>query len=219
MSTLSLHTAETFESTHPVEILRWADETYGDTGLVYTCSFSDPVLIHLVAKAAPRARVVLLDTRYHFAETWWYARKLEREFGFTLEVAEPDPAVVPDDQWQTDIEGCCGRRKVEPLNRTLAGNAAWITGVRRADATTRTATPIVTHDLLRNIVKINPLANWTDADMALYIQMEELPEHPLTAKGYPSIGCWPCTNPVAPGDDPRSGRWAGAAKTECGLHK
>ena len=91
--------------------------------------------------------------------------------------------------------------------------------MRRVDAPTRANTPVASHDLLRDIVKINPLATWTDDDMAQYIEQEGLPEHPLTSKGYPSIGCWPCTQPVAAGADPRSGRWAGLGKTECGLHR
>ena len=181
-----------------------------------TCSFADAVLPHLVSKAAPNAEVVLLDTQYLFAETHWFARKLERELNLNVTVLSP--LVDADDLWTSDLEGCCGVRKVEPLNRALTGRTAWVTGLRRAEAPTRANAPIVSTDLLRNIVKINPLATWSDDDMALYTQLEELPEHPLTSKGYPSIGCWPCTQPVAAGEDPRSGRWAGAGKIECGLH-
>ena len=139
--------------------------------------------------------------------------------GLRLELQVMEPLVDPDDRWQYDVESCCHVRKVEPLERALAGRAAWVTGVRRVEAPTRANTPVVSRDLLRDIVKINPLATWTDDDMARYIEREGLPEHPLTSKGYPSIGCWPCTQPVAAGADPRSGRWAGLGKTECGLHR
>ncbi|MFP5376865.1 MAG: phosphoadenylyl-sulfate reductase, partial [Acidimicrobiia bacterium] len=108
--------------------------------------------------------------------------------------------------------------KVEPLARALAGRAAWITGLRRVDAPTRAKAPIGSWDAARSMVKVNPLASWTDADMAGYAADHQLPVNPLTERGYPSIGCWPCTRPVAPGEDPRSGRWAGRGKTECGLH-
>jgi phosphoadenosine phosphosulfate reductase len=204
------------DAMQPVEVVRWAHEHFGD-GLVVTCSFADAVLPHLVSQGAPGATVVLLDTQYLFAETIWFARGLTRDLDLNLQVMEP--LVDMDDRWQRDVESCCHVRKVEPLERALAGRTGWVTGVRRVDAPTRANTPVVSHDLLRDIVKINPLATWTDDDMAAYIEQEGLPEHPLTSKGYPSIGCWPCTQPVAAGADPRSGRWAGLGKTECGLHR
>jgi phosphoadenosine phosphosulfate reductase len=205
-----------FETMHPVEILGWAHDEFGD-GLVVTCSFADAVLPHIVSRAAPGAAVVLLDTQYLFAETWWFARTLAGDLGLNLQVLEP--LVAPDDLWQRDVEACCHARKVEPLERALAGRTAWVTGLRRVEAPTRATAPIVSHDLLRDIVKINPLAAWTDEDMATYVSQELLLEHPLASRGYPSIGCWPCTRPVGAGEDRRSGRWAGTAKTECGLHQ
>jgi phosphoadenosine phosphosulfate reductase len=107
---------------------------------------------------------------------------------------------------------------VEPLNRALEGRQAWITGVRRVDGPTRANAPVASFDIGRNIVKLNPLAAYTDEDMAFHAQLHGLPANPLTERGYPSIGCWPCTRPVAPGEDKRGGRWAGQDKTECGLH-
>ena len=216
MNVKTLPAATTFEAMHPVDVLRWAHDELGD-GLVVTCSFADAVLPHLVSRAAPGAEVVLLDTQYLFAETWWFARSLARDLDLNLVVVEPH--VDPDDRWRHDVEGCCHARKVEPLERALSGRTGWVTGLRRVEAPTRASAPIVSHDLLRDIVKINPLATWMDDDMAQYIEREGLPEHPLTSKGYPSIGCWPCTQPVAAGADPRSGRWAGLGKTECGLHR
>jgi phosphoadenosine phosphosulfate reductase len=205
-----------FEDAHPLEILRWAGEEFGD-GLVVTASFGDAVLVHLVSRAIPDADVVLLDTGYLFAETAWYAERLRREFGLHLRTVRPLDDAVPD-QWMTDTDACCGARKVEPLQRALAGKTGWVSGLRRADSDARASTPIVHRDLLRDVTKINPIAAWTDEDVAHYAAMELLPEHPLTSRGYASIGCWPCTRPVAAGEDARAGRWAGTGKTECGIH-
>jgi phosphoadenosine phosphosulfate reductase len=120
--------------------------------------------------------------------------------------------------WQTDTDACCAARKVEPLQRALAGRSAWVSGLRRSDSDARRAAPFVHDDLLRGVVKINPLAGWTDAHVVTYVAAYGIPDHPLADRGYPSIGCWPCTRPVADGDDHRSGRWADSSKTECGLH-
>jgi len=128
------------------------------------------------------------------------------------------PLVEPDDLWETDPDECCAMRKVEPLARALDGKQAWMTGVRRVETPARSKSPIVHLDVGRGIVKVNPLAPWTDADIASYKADHELLEHPLASQGYPSIGCWPCTRPVHDGDDPRAGRWSGRGKDECGLH-
>jgi phosphoadenosine phosphosulfate reductase len=205
-----------FEEAHPLEILRWAGAEFGD-GLVVTASFGDAVLVHLVSRAIPDADVVLLDTGYLFAETAWYAEHLREAYDVNLRVVRPLEGVAKD-VWQTDTDACCAARKVEPMQRALAGKTAWVSGLRRDDSPSRATTPIVHRDLLRNVTKVNPMATWTDDDVDHYKAMELLPEHPLTSKGYPSIGCWPCTRRVAPGEDPRSGRWAGTNKTECGIH-
>jgi phosphoadenosine phosphosulfate reductase len=209
--------ADLLESLDATDLLKWADAEF-EGNLVVTCSFTSPVLPHLVSRAMPDAEIVLLDTQYLFAETLWYARRLERDYGLNLTVVEPAAGVTPD-LWQTDVEACCHARKVEPLERALAGRAAWVTGLRRSESASRTNARAVTHDLMKGIVKVNPIVGWSDDDVAEYTAEHGLPEHPLVAKGYPSIGCWPCTNPVAPGADPRSGRWAGLDKTECGLHR
>jgi len=166
----------------------------------------------------PGIEIVLLDTQYLFAETKWLVDELTKSLDLNLRIVNPLPHVQPDNLWQTDTEGCCAIRKVEPLNRSLEGKKAWVTGVRRVDGPTRANTPVGTFDIGRNIVKLNPLAAYTDDDMALYAQLYDLPANPLSERGYPSIGCWPCTRPVAPGEDKRAGRWSGSAKTECGLH-
>ena len=152
-----------FEDAHPLEVLRWAGAEFGD-GLVVTASFADAVLVHLVSRAIPDADVVLLDTGYLFAETEWYAEKLRRELGLSCASLHPAPDAVPD-QWMTDTDACCHARKVEPLERALAGKTAWVTGLRRADSPTRATTPIVHTDLLRGVTKINPVAAWTDEDI------------------------------------------------------
>jgi phosphoadenosine phosphosulfate reductase len=204
------------ETASAAEVLRWAGDAFGE-GLVVTASFGDAVLVNVVASVLPEADIVLLDTGYLFAETQWFGERLRERYRLNLRVVRPRDDVLTD-QWQSDTEGCCAARKVEPLQRALAGKLAWVTGLRRADSPSRATTPVVHHDLLRGVVKINPIATWSDADVEHYAATELLPEHPLAARGYQSIGCWPCTVPVAEGGDPRSGRWAGTAKTECGLH-
>lgn len=204
------------DSAHPLDILRWADREFGDD-LVVTASFGDATLVHLVSQAIPNADIVLLDTGYLFAETEWYADQLRDRFGLNLRVIGPDPDAEPN-LWQTNPDACCRMRKVEPLERVLAGKRAWVTGLRRSDSESRRSAPIVHDDLLRGVTKINPIATWTDDDVATHSRRFNLPEHPLADRGYASIGCWPCTQPAIDADDPRSGRWAGQTKTECGLH-
>jgi phosphoadenosine phosphosulfate reductase len=199
------------------DVLRWAGEEFGDQ-LVVTSSFADAVLAHLSWSVLPGVEVVLLDTQYLFAETVWFARHVQQRFGGRLRIVTPGDDVQPDDRWLDDVDGCCGARKVQPLERLLADRAAWVTGLRRDDHAGRAGAPIVARDLLRGVVKVNPIAAWTDADVAAYSREHDLPVHPLVERGYASIGCWPCTVPVAEGSDPRSGRWAGRGKTECGLH-
>lgn len=205
-----------FEDAHPLDILRWAGEEFGDN-LVVTASFGDAVLVHLVGQALPGAEVVLLDTGYLFAETLWFADELRRRFDLNLRVVHPSPDAAPN-QWQTDPDGCCTVRKVEPLRETLEGRRAWITGLRRADSPSRADAPIVHLDPFRDVTKINPIATWTDEQVVHYSAIKLLPEHPLVQNGYASIGCWPCTRPVGTDEDPRAGRWAGTDKIECGLH-
>jgi len=209
---------DSLETGQPADTLRWAAEEFGVDGLVVTASFEDAVLVHIAATAVPGIEIVLLDTQYLFAETKWLVDELTKKLDLNLRIVNPLPHVQPDNLWQTDTEGCCAIRKVEPLNRSLEGKKAWVTGVRRVDGPTRANTPVGTFDIGRNIVKLNPLASYTDDDMALYAELYELPANPLSERGYPSIGCWPCTRPVAPGEDKRAGRWSGSAKTECGLH-
>ena len=195
--------------------IEWAAERFGD-GLVLASSFQDCVLIDLVAQVAPELEVVFLDTQYHFAETRWYVDTIQRRYDLNLRVIHPD--VEPDDRWLDDPDACCAARKVVPMAKALAGRTAWMTGLRRDESPTRAQVPIVGYDVGRGLVKVNPIATWTAADVDRYADDRALPEHPLKEKGYASIGCWPCTRAVADGEDARAGRWAGFDKLECGLH-
>lgn len=215
---MALTIPASLETAQPAEVLRWAADTFGVGGLVVTASFEDAVLVHLAATAVPGIEITLLDTQYLFAETRWLVDELTKRLDLNLRVVPPLLHVLPDNLWQNDVEACCAVRKVEPLARAVEGKQAWITGVRRADGPTRANAPVAAYDVGRGLVKINPLAAYTDDEMALYVQLYDLPVHPLADKGYASIGCWPCTRPVAPGEDKRAGRWSGNAKTECGLH-
>jgi phosphoadenosine phosphosulfate reductase len=198
-------------------VLQWAHRRFG-AQLCVTASFGDAVLAHVAAEAIPGVEITLLDTGYLFAETHWFADELRDRYGLSVRIVRP-AADLAANVWQTDTDACCAARKLEPLERALAGRAAWVTGLRRSDSPSRRTAPFVHHDLLRDVVKINPLAGWTDAHVVTYVAAYGLPDHPLADRGFPSIGCWPCTRPVADGDDQRSGRWADSDKTECGLHQ
>lgn len=207
--------SRTFEHRPASALVAWAYDRFGDD-LVLASSFQDCVLIDIVYKTVPDVEVAFLDTQYHFAETLWYVEQVRRRYGLNLRVITPD--ATPDDLWHNDPDACCRVRKVEPLNRALTGKAAWMSGVRRDESPARARTPLVSFDVARGLVKVNPLATWTEADVAGYVTDHDLPVHPLSERGYTSIGCWPCTRPVAEGEDTRAGRWAGLDKTECGLH-
>jgi phosphoadenosine phosphosulfate reductase len=203
------------ESAPASAVVAWAWERYGDD-LVLTVSGQDCVLLDAVVRVAHDIQVVFLDTQYHFPETLAYVEQLRDRYSLDLRIMHP--AVEPDDRWRDDPDGCCQVRKIEPLTRALQGKSAWMTGLRRHDAPTRTKAPIVSYDIARGLVKVNPLATWTDVDVEGYIRDRRLPINPLREQGYTSIGCWPCTRPVSDGEHPRSGRWAGTDKIECGLH-
>jgi phosphoadenosine phosphosulfate reductase len=206
--------AASLEQATPEEIVRWAAETFGDR-LCLTTSLTDAVLVDLVARVAPGTEVIFLDTQYHFPETLETLEVVRHRYPVKLQVRRPD--VPLDDLWRTDTDACCAVRKVAQLDAALAGKEAWLSGLRRDDSPERADTPIVERDR-RGLVKVNPIATWTDDDVALYIQLHDVPVNPLVARGYPSVGCWPCTQAVAEGADKRSGRWADSTKTECGLH-
>jgi phosphoadenosine phosphosulfate reductase len=196
------------------ETIRWAVSRF-DSRVALACSFQDCVVIDLATKVAPGLEVIFLDTGFHFEETLEFVERVRTRYQLNLTVTHPDESAGP---WPCGTAQCCQRRKVEPLFRALEGKSAWITGLKRSDASTRADAPVVGWDEARQMVKVNPLAAWTDAEIARYIADHRLPNHPLLAQGYLSIGCAPTTRPVAPGEDPRAGRWSDSDKTECGLH-
>jgi phosphoadenosine phosphosulfate reductase len=204
-------------------IIEWAVETFGGRFCV-TSSMSDGVLAHLAASVDPGIDVVFLDTGYHFAETIGTADAISATIPINLVTVRPELSVAEQDEahgkdlWATDPDQCCALRKVAPLKRTLHDYDAWATGLRRDETRNRVIAPVIGWDEQKQKVKVSPLARWTQHDVDAYITENDVLVNPLLYDGYPSIGCWPCTRRVAPGDDPRSGRWAGLAKTECGIH-
>jgi phosphoadenosine phosphosulfate reductase len=207
--------SEEFEGCHPGEVIRWAVDEFGSR-LSLSASFADTLLIDLAVAVDPDIEVVFIDTGFHFPETLATARRAMARYALNLTVLRP--AATAADIWNHGSDTCCGSRKVAPLERHLVANAdAWMSGLRRDDGPQRADAPIIDLDL-RGLVKINPLAGWSTPDIERYILENDVLINPLTFDGYPSIGCWPCTEP-SDADDPRAGRWAGSNKTECGLHQ
>jgi phosphoadenosine phosphosulfate reductase len=211
----------------PVEqalaVLRWAGETFGAQFAV-TSSMSDGLLAHLAGRAIPGVHVVFLDTGYHFAETIGTRDWITSVLPITLVNVTPRQTVAEQDLsygpalHERDPDLCCSLRKVTPLAETLSGYVAWGSGIRRDESHTRAGTKLVDWDARRGMVKVNPIAAWTQADVDAYIDEHQVPVNPLVELGFSSIGCAPCTRPIAPGEDARAGRWAGKSKIECGLH-
>ncbi len=203
-----------FEHLPAPEIVQWAIDSFAPH-LALTASMTDAVLIDIATRVDPAIEVVFIDTGYHFPETLATVETVRKRYGLNLRIMTVAPHA--EELWKVDPENCCSAVKVGQLDRALAGKAAWMSGLRRDEADTRASAPIVARDL-RGLVKVNPLANWSDADVWEYIEAHDVPYNPLIDRGYLSIGCKPCTKPVAPGEDTRAGRWAGREKTECGLH-
>ncbi len=207
----------------PLDVLRWGAREFGDTMCV-SSSMTDAVLAHLASRAQPGVPVLFLDTGYHFPETIGTRDAVAATLPVTVQTVEPLWTVAEQDAdllprlHDRDPDRCCWLRKVEPLGRALAPYTAWVSGVRRDESPTRADTPVVKWDERRAVVKIHPLATWTQADVDAYVDEHDILVNPLVEEGYPSIGCAPCTARVEPGADPRSGRWAGRSKTECGIH-
>ncbi|EWT03971.1 phosphoadenosine phosphosulfate reductase [Intrasporangium chromatireducens Q5-1] len=205
------------------EVAAWVAATFPETAAV-ACSMADAVLPHLVSRVLPGVDVLFLDTGYHFSDTLVTRDVVAEDLPITLVNVVPDQTVAEQDAthgprlYERDPALCCRLRKVEPLARTLPGYEAWVTGVRRDEASTRTFTPLVSWDEKNGLVKVNPLAAWSFEQLQAYAAEHGVEVNPLLSDGYPSIGCEPCTRRVEPGEDPRAGRWTGFAKTECGLH-
>jgi phosphoadenosine phosphosulfate reductase len=219
---LALDAARNLEASSAEEIVRWAADTFGER-FVVTASMSDGVLSHVAGRAVPGITVLFLDTGYHFAETIGTRDAIAATYPVNVETVT-HPLRVPEHEaeygrlYEIDPDLCCAIRKVWPLDRALQPYDAWAGGVRRGELSSRADTPVVAWDAKRRKVKVNPLATWTDEQVAAYVAEHGILVNPLRQIGYTSIGCAPCTRPVAAGQDPRSGRWAGMAKTECGIH-
>ena len=202
------------ETARPEDVIEWAANRFG-RDLTIACSFQHCVIIDMAVQVDPDVEVLFLDTGSHFAETLVFVDEVRQRYDLNLQIRRPMPQA---EGFRCGSEGCCELRKVQPLNAALAGRSAWISGLKRVDTDHRADAPVVMWDERRGMVKINPLATWTDAEVENYIADRSLPVHPLVERGYLSIGCAPTTRPVPPGGSRRAGRWRGEAKTECGLH-
>lgn len=212
-----------FETAHPSEIIRWAVETFRpDVAMTTSFGAKSAALLHLAVQVEPRLSIRFVDTGLHFPETLQFKDELTRRFHLNLSVFTSKLDVAKflkahEGQPIGSPDFCCSPHKVEATERALAGLRGWISGVSRSDASTRAATPIV-EVLTTGLTKVSPLAAWMPKQLHAYMTEHQLPSHPLWHKGYTSIGCWPCTVPPIDPQDPRSGRWPGQAKTECGIH-
>jgi phosphoadenosine phosphosulfate reductase len=225
--------AAELEGASAADLLRWTEQNFGGVNgprggatcnYIVASNMQDAVLVDLAAKVRPGVPVLFLDTGYHFVETIGTRDAVEsvydiRVLNLTAEhtVAEQDE-LLGKDLFARNPGECCRLRKVVPLGKTLSGYSAWVTGIRRVEAPTRANAPLISFDEAFKLVKVNPLAAWTDEDMQNYITEHDVLVNPLVYEGYPSIGCAPCTAKPVDGADSRSGRWQGLAKTECGLH-
>ncbi|WP_100372521.1 phosphoadenylyl-sulfate reductase [Bacillus sp. FJAT-45037] len=209
-----------------VEVLKWAYQTFGDE-LVYSCSFGAEgmVLIDLISKVKPNATIVFLDTDFHFKETYQLIEQVKQRYP-KLQFVIKKPVLTPevqaekygDELWRHHPDQCCKLRKLTPLESVLSQYKAWISGLRREQSPTRAHTEFINRDERFESIKVCPLIHWKEEEIWMYIKLHQLPYNTLHDQQFPSIGCKYCTQPVKEGEDPRSGRWQGSEKTECGLH-
>lgn len=223
LAAVAARAGDQLEGATPQEILRWALDRWHPR-LAIASSMGEAVLVDMATKIRPGVPVVFLDTGYHFAETIGTRDAVQATYDVKLVTILPTRTVAEQDTehgarlYERDPDLCCALRKVEPLERGLAPYVAWASGIRRDETGNRREIKVVEWDPKRVKVKVNPLAAWSEDDVEAYIAENNILVNPLSQDGYPSIGCAPCTRRVATGDDPRSGRWAGSTKTECGLH-
>jgi phosphoadenosine phosphosulfate reductase len=206
-------------------ILRWAVRTYREKLTMATAFGAEGCcILHFLAEIDPSVRVFNLDTGYQFAQTLELRERIKTRYGIEVEYIRPETTV---EEYEAEHGGplynirpdqCCHDRKILPLRQAVVGYDAWISAIRRDQTKHRAAANVVQWDAKFNLVKINPLLNWTRKDVWGFILKHDIPYNPLHDQGYPSIGCWPCTAPVGEGEDERAGRWAGSGKKECGLH-
>src|SRR5918998_1934923 len=218
--------SERLEESSPQDILRWAVAAYGED-LTLSVSFGNPegmILLDMLSRITDKAQVFTLDTGFLFDETVRFREEVMKRYPLPLKVLTPGLSVEEQvarygpELYSCAPDLCCEIRKIEPQRRFLKDYGAWVTGIRRDQTVQRASTPIVAFDEYFGVAKIAPLAVWTVDEVEEYVRQHDVPLNPLLSMGYRSIGCEPCTQPVAPGEDPRAGRWSGTAKTECGLH-
>jgi len=217
--------SEELASAAPQEVLFWAVRRFYPRLTMATAFGAEGCcLIHMLADIEPRVRIFNLDTGYQFAETLQLRETIRERYGIAVDMVRPETTVA---EYEADHGGpiydirpdqCCHDRKVLPLRRAVLGYEAWVSAIRRDQTEHRARAGVVQPDPKFGLVKVNPLLNWTKKDVWGFIFKHQVPYNPLHDQGYPSIGCWPCTRPVRPGDDERAGRWAGKVKKECGLH-
>ena len=223
MRTLAEQAAEELSDASAEEVIRWAVNTFGER-ICVTSSMTDAVIIHLASAIRPGIDVIFLDTGYHFAETIGTRDAVGVVYPVNLISLTPSRTVSEQDAelgprlFGRNPDLCCYLRKVEPLERALTNYDAWITGMRREETSNRRQTKAVEWDDRREMVKVNPIVSWTQKQVDDFITEQGVLVNPLVYDGYPSIGCAACTSRVEPGADPRSGRWTGTGKTECGIH-
>lgn len=230
---LAARGAAELDGANATEMLRWTDENFGGIhgprggatcNYVVASNMQDAVLVDLAAKVRPGVPVLFLDTGYHFVETIGTRDAVEAVYDVRVLNVTPEHTVAEQDQllgkdlFASEPNECCRLRKVAPLSKALRGYSAWVTGLRRVESPTRANAALISFDEVFKLVKINPLAAWSDEDVEDYIAKHDVLVNPLVYEGYPSIGCAPCTAKPVEGADPRSGRWQGRPKTECGLH-
>jgi phosphoadenosine phosphosulfate reductase len=217
---------ERLEGSAPQEILRWAAGVYGED-LTLSVSFGNPegmVLLDMLSRITGEVQVFTLDTGFLFEETVRFREEAMKRYPLALEVIAPGLTVEEQVErygpqlYSCAPDLCCQVRKIEPQRRFLKDYGAWVTGIRRDQTVQRASTPVVTFDEYFGVAKIAPLAAWSVDEVDEYVRRNDVPLNPLLSMGYRSIGCEPCTRPVAPGEDARAGRWPGMDKTECGLH-
>ncbi len=221
---VALKAGDELEGASALDVLRWADEQFGATGWCVTSSMADALVPHLASRVRAGVDIVFLDTGYHFAETIGTRDAVAATLPVTVRTILPRKSVEQQDAsfgarlYERNPNQCCALRKVNPLRLALKDYTAWASGLRRDEAITRTDIKVVEWDARRSMVKLNPIAAWTQDDVDRYIADNGVLVNPLSYEGYGSIGCAPCTRRIKPGEDLRAGRWAGTSKTECGIH-
>jgi phosphoadenosine phosphosulfate reductase len=220
---LAERAGDELEGADALDVLRWADDHLG-AGWCVTSSMADAVVAHLASRVRPGVDVLFLDTGYHFAETIGTRDAAAATLPVTVRTITPRQTVDQQDAsfgarlYERNPDQCCALRKVTPLRQALKGYLGWASGLRRDEVTGRRGVRVVEWDARRSMIKLNPIASWTQDDVDRYIAEHGVLVNPLVYDGYGSIGCAPCTRRIRPGEDIRAGRWAGTSKSECGIH-